>query len=49
MGLPLANTSWDEAEINAAKRVLDSGHVTMGKYVKEFELKFSSTLILDML
>ena len=41
MGLPLANTSWDDAEINAAKRVLDSGHVTMGKYVKEFELKFS--------
>ena len=37
MTLHLANSSWDDAEIIAAKKVLDSGKLTMGKEVKDFE------------
>ena len=29
-GLPLASSTWDEKEIIAAKKVLDSGKTTMG-------------------
>ena len=42
MTLHLANSSWDDAEIIAAKKVLDSGKVTMGKEVKDFEKQFSN-------
>ena len=41
MALHLANSSWDDAEILAAKKVLDSGKVTMGQAVKDFESLFS--------
>ena len=41
---PLASSSWDEKEINALQRVIDSRLFTMGKYVDEFESKFASYL-----
>jgi CDP-6-deoxy-D-xylo-4-hexulose-3-dehydrase len=40
-GLPLASSTWDEKEIVAAKRVIDSGNTTMGLEVAEFEDKFA--------
>jgi len=39
--LPLATTTWDDKELDALKKVMDSGMFTMGKYVKEFELAFA--------
>lgn len=38
---PLACSSWDEKERNAAHAVIDSGMCTMGAKVKEFEKKFA--------
>ena len=40
-GLPLASSTWDDKEIIAAKKVLDSGKTTMGLEVAEFEAKFA--------
>jgi CDP-6-deoxy-D-xylo-4-hexulose-3-dehydrase len=38
---PLACSSWDEKERNAAHAIIDSGMCTMGAKVKEFEKKFA--------
>lgn len=38
---PLATSSWDEKEKNAAKSVIESGFCTMGEKVKIFEQKFA--------
>lgn len=38
---PLATTSWDADEINAMKRVIDSGKFTMGQNVEKFESAFA--------
>lgn len=38
---PLATTTWDQAEINAMHRVIDSGMYTMGKHVQECEQSFA--------
>jgi CDP-6-deoxy-D-xylo-4-hexulose-3-dehydrase len=38
---PLANSSWDEKEINSAIEVIKSGYCSMGKIVKQFEEKFA--------
>jgi len=40
-GYPLASTSWDEEEIQAMHRVIESGMFTMGKHVAEFEQRFA--------
>lgn len=37
----LSSSTWDEKEITAIQKVIDSGFYSMGKYVKEFEEKFS--------
>jgi len=42
--VPLNVSTYDDAEINAAKEVLDGGYVTMGSLCKEFETKFSQYL-----
>ena len=42
--LPLAISSWDDKEINAIQRVIDSRKFTMGEKVKEFEESFSKYL-----
>ncbi|MBF5038115.1 DegT/DnrJ/EryC1/StrS family aminotransferase [Methylophilus sp. 13] len=39
---PLATTTWDEKEIAAMHRVIDSGMFTMGNHVKTFEEQFAS-------
>ena len=39
---PLACDSWDDAEITAAKAVIDSGHYTMGENVATFEQQFAA-------
>lgn len=41
MSYKLAFSSWDKEEINAMQRVISSGKFTMGKEVKELEIKFS--------
>lgn len=41
MKYPLASSSWDDNERNAAHAVIDSGKCTMGEKVKEFEKKFA--------
>ena len=41
---PLANSSWDNSELNAMKKVIDSGRFSMGKSVKSFEKAFSKYL-----
>ena len=41
-GLKLATSTWDEKEIEAAKRILDSGNLTMGVEVSEFESEFAA-------
>lgn len=38
---PLATTTWDEKEIAAMHRVIDSGMFTMGSQVKAFEEQFA--------
>lgn len=40
--LPLATTTWNEKEIVALQKVIDSGMFSMGKYVEKFENEFSS-------
>ena len=41
MKYELASSSWDEKEIDAIKRVIDSGFYTFGKNVSEFEKEFA--------
>lgn len=43
-GLPLASSTWDENDLSAAKEVLDSGKITMGEKVAEFEKRFAQEL-----
>lgn len=43
-GLPLASSTWDENDLSAAKEVLDSGNITMGEKVAEFEKRFAQEL-----
>ena len=38
---PLASSTWDEKELNAIQRVVDSNMFTMGKHVADYEKKFS--------
>ena len=38
---PLATTTWDEAELAAIQRVVDSGHFSMGREVAAFEAAFA--------
>jgi CDP-6-deoxy-D-xylo-4-hexulose-3-dehydrase len=38
---PLASKSWDNQEIDIATELLNSGELTMGKHVKEFEEAFA--------
>jgi len=40
-GYPLASSSWDEEEIQAMYKVIESGMFTMGKHVSEFERGFA--------
>ena len=39
---PLASTTWDKEEILVATQLLNSGELTMGKQVKEFEEQFAN-------
>ena len=39
--LPLAASSWDEEELDAATKVLSSGLVTIGENIKTFEKEFA--------
>ena len=41
MSLPLATSTWDEKEIEAIHRVIQSDHYTMGKEVEIFENEFA--------
>lgn len=38
---PLATTSWDQEELDAIQRVVDSGQFTMGEHVAAFEAEFA--------
>lgn len=38
---PLATSSWDSEELDAMKRVIDSGRFTMGEHVDRFEAAFA--------
>ena len=37
----LSNDTWDEEEISAAHKVIDSRLFTIGKYVKQYEQEFA--------
>ena len=39
--LPLATSTWDDAEYSAMQRVIQSGRFTMGHEVATFEAEFS--------
>ena len=39
---PLATSSWDENEINALYRVIESDRYSMGSEVSEFETQFAN-------
>src|SRR3990167_10943527 len=39
--LPLATTTWDDSEIQASIRVIQSGNLTMGSHVEAFEKAFA--------
>ena len=41
MKYPLASTTWDNEEIEAMHKVIDSGMFTMGENVAKFEKEFS--------
>jgi len=38
---PLASSTWDEKELGAIQKVIDSNMFTMGKYVAEYEKRFA--------
>ncbi len=40
--LPLATSTWDDAEIAAIQKVIDTGFYSMGDHVLEFEKQFAS-------
>lgn len=42
MKYKLASSSWDEKEIEAIKKVIDSDNYSMGKEVKEYEKEFAA-------
>lgn len=42
MRYELASTSWDEKEIQAIHRVIDTNNYTMGNFVKQFEADFAA-------
>ena len=42
--LPLATTTWDQAEYDAIQRVVDSGFFSMGKEVRAFEEQFAAAM-----
>jgi CDP-6-deoxy-D-xylo-4-hexulose-3-dehydrase len=42
MFYPLAATTWDDAEHEAIRRVMDSGRLTMGEEVRAFEQEFAT-------
>jgi len=42
INFPLASSTWDEKEIDAIKRVINSGVFTMGEYVHIFEEEFAN-------
>jgi CDP-6-deoxy-D-xylo-4-hexulose-3-dehydrase len=42
INLPLATSTWDEAEYEAIQRVVASGRFTMGPLVREFEESFAT-------
>lgn len=44
VNFPLARTSWDEKEIQAMHRVIESGQFTMGQQVASYEKEFSNFL-----
>lgn len=44
MSLPLATSTWDDAERAAIHRVVDSGRLTMGPEVQKFEREFAEWL-----
>ncbi len=39
---PLASSTWDDKEIAAIQKVIDSNMFTMGKYVEEYEKQFAA-------
>ncbi|MFH0703320.1 MAG: DegT/DnrJ/EryC1/StrS family aminotransferase [bacterium] len=39
---PLASSTWDEAELKAIQKIIDSGNFTMGEHVKIFERNFAN-------
>lgn len=41
MKYPLSCDTWDEQELNAIRRVMDSGRFTMGPEVEKFEMQFA--------
>ena len=38
---PLASSTWDKSELKSINKVIDSGIYSMGKFVAEFENRFS--------
>ncbi len=44
MRYELATSSWDDAELSAIQRVMDSGLYTMGEHVAEYEAQFARYL-----
>ena len=44
MKYPLASNTWDEREIEAIHKVIESGRYTMGPKVEEFENKFAEKM-----
>ena len=46
---PLATSSWDNKEIEALNRVVQSGKFTMGKEVNLFEKEFSEYIVLTII
>src|SRR3990167_8607171 len=42
IGLPLASSTWDDAEIDAIKNVISKNHYTMSDEVCTFEKRFAN-------
>lgn len=41
INFPLASSTWDDKELNAIQRVVDSNMFTMGQSVKDYENDFA--------
>ena len=39
---PLAKSTWDDKELSAIQKVVESNMFTMGKHVAEYEKRFSN-------